>query len=318
MGACGSRQPSTRPPASTTPRDDDGVQLVQQGGKGSALGIAGTADAGTALVVSPLTSMIYFDLIFFANYGLGWLLSAIFQWDFLGDNNVARIYGVLNICVGVDSFPARPVASIIFVIAMTFMGHGLYIGSLRAQFADERAPRKLSRWVMNVGYVGCCSFMLTYAVPPDNLELVKIHVVGFLLGLLGYALIKASGAIEWRGLHPTQSLKLSAATAYFWSRVASSAFLVLAFVILLASTIQALSDPAVEDNVATIDSSRIPALVVGPPIRTTPTFDYEGTLLVLFALVDPFIALTLGNKPQADPELSDVLVSVSSGARIVV
>mmetsp|Transcript_23975 Transcript_23975/g.60641 ORF Transcript_23975/g.60641 Transcript_23975/m.60641 type:complete len:203 (+) Transcript_23975:320-928(+) len=150
-------------------------------------GVVGTVGGGRFVVLSSFIPLIWFDLVFFANYALGWTLTAIYQPAFIYDNNVVRVFGVYNICLGVDSYPAAPIAAIIFLFAMAGLSLSLYIDTLRLLLKKNTTCSLLVRFVTKwVGFALCCSFVLTYAVPPNAPVQVAIHVWCFIIGLIGH------------------------------------------------------------------------------------------------------------------------------------
>mmetsp|Transcript_23975 Transcript_23975/g.60646 ORF Transcript_23975/g.60646 Transcript_23975/m.60646 type:complete len:91 (+) Transcript_23975:1085-1357(+) len=88
---------------------------------------------------------------------------------------------------------------------------------------------------------------------------------------------------------------------------------------LLKSFLAAMADSAIVANIAIIQSWEFPAVVTGPPLLKAATIDWAGIILISFALVDPFIALTLGTGGQdAAMDLyvgSSSSVSALTGAR---
>lgn len=265
--------------------------------------------------------------MFFFNYAIGWLLTYKYQPEFIWNNNVARVFVQYNICIGVDSFPARPIASIIFILAMIVLGWSCWFMLVRLRFEDcgGKWLRGVRYFSINVGMLGCSIFGLTYAVPPDDKMMTVIHVGGFVLGLFGYALIKLAGALEFQAQYPdpesewpelekqswavrhmphkirlllrakkigTTCLHADPAQYYYWTRLFAFGFLTGCGLYLGFSLIWMTTHGGLE-VVALIDSTHIPAIVTGGSSITPEEIKpgWAGWFLVLFALVDPVIAI---------------------------
>ena len=61
--------------------------------------------------------MMIFDILFFSTYAIGWIVTLIFNYEAVNDNAVTRVTGKYNICIGVDSYPARSVPISVCAIA---------------------------------------------------------------------------------------------------------------------------------------------------------------------------------------------------------
>merc|ERR1719460_387404 len=72
------------------------------------------------IVTSPEFSLVMFDILFFSTYIVGWLLTFLFNPKAITDNAVVKIFRNYNICIGVDTYPARYAAipmSYLFTLA---------------------------------------------------------------------------------------------------------------------------------------------------------------------------------------------------------
>lgn len=156
------------------------------------------------MVTGPAQALLVFDVLFFANYAIGWTLTYIFNKKKIDDNNVTKLYHVWNICIGVDVYPARPVAAVIFAIAFPFfivscalhwVKH--YYGAAERKKKHHRLPTcVVATWLLLSGLLGA-TFTLTYAVAPEGPQNTLIHVGSFATGLLGYILLKAYVVMEF-------------------------------------------------------------------------------------------------------------------------
>jgi len=298
-------------------------------------GVAGvTNDNG--IILNSLLPQATFDLMFFGTFGVGWIISWFYQREFLWNNNIARVYFQYNICVGVDSFPARPFAGVMYVLAMLVLGNAVSIMSMNLRYEDAGGVwlRGLRYFCIYGGTLGCACFTLSLAVPPDDAFMSFIHVLGFILSLFGYALIKLAGALQFQSRYAdpaaqwpelekqrwpvtlmprkarimlrcksiaTACCNGSAAEYYYWSRLFAAAFLTVAGLVLSSAVLGYLRTDLFAANPANIVSSAIPAIVEGGYPLTIDEVKpgWSGWFLVLFALVDPFIAIFFMNKTVA-------------------
>lgn len=260
--------------------------------EGTLLGLTSTIPSKRGYVLSPgYIPSVVFDLLFWANYAVGWTLSLTYQREFLGQSNVARLFGVYNICDGVDSFPARPVASVWFMIAWLWWGQTVWHYNVRMFFDDSESRYRpiLRITLLAVGTIFASSFALTYSVPPDDALQAQIHVWAFVAGCFGYSLIKFATGLNFKAAQPNYEFVNAQATIMFASRITAGCALFVAAVYLGYCMVTLDTT-----YIAKIDSSQIPAVITGPAFESsTVGFDYGGTALVLIVLVDPFLALYL-------------------------
>jgi len=158
-------------------------------------------DDAEILKWGPAEALVWHDVIFFGNYIIGWLLTWIYNPKGIDDNNVTRIYKVYNICIGVDTYPARPVCSIIYTISMLFFAWSCYLHWIKVYF-DGGMPLSLATVWLGSSMLLALVFTLTFAVPPTGTaETVErntlIHVMAFAGGLTGYTLLKLFGAYKY-------------------------------------------------------------------------------------------------------------------------
>jgi len=290
-------------------------------------GVVGvTHDNG--VVINQVIAAAVFDLMFFWNYFVGWTLTYFFQREFIWNNNVTRVLKGYNICIGVDSWPAQPIAACWFSLVMVVYGYCVWMMVMRLNFDDPAGTwlRRTRLILIYFSTVGWAAFGLTYAVPPDNQIATVIHVMGFVVGLYGYASFKLAAALGlqahcdvpesmWPELEkqPWVIRKLpwkvrimlrfkslgtaccgitNPALLYYWTRVFAALFMVVMGTGLFALLLMEWKDGALA-GVANIKSWKIPAEYEGG-IDVSPEELSAGWLfwgLVVFALVDPFIAL---------------------------
>lgn len=228
----------------------------------------------------PAEALVIFDVIFFANYALGWLLTYLYNDEAISDNNVARIYKVYNICIGVDSFPARPICALIFTFSFIFYAFSCYLHWIKIYFDGDKAGIPLwvaSLWI-GIAFLLTLTFALTFAVPPQRTDMetsadyTYIHVMGFGLGLSGYALLKCFAIFKF--------LKLGlfnwgdrGGQIYFWSFVFQVVIMTISVVTLFKS---------IEDThlLVTLIEGEVPEHI---------GHDIAGNMLVLVAAIGPII-----------------------------
>lgn len=224
----------------------------------------------------PAEALLVYDVIFFANYALGWVLTYIYNETGIDDNNVTRIYKVYNICIGVDTFPARPVCCIFYTISMLFFALSCYMHWIKIYF-DGGMPL----WVATIWLTVACGlsllFTLTFHVPPsggpdDVVQNTFIHVMAFAGGMTGYCMLKIFGAYKYYslGLYGKQEWQ---GHVYFYS------FVVQAFVFAITVVVlgNSLLDPKLGDMIA----------MAHPPEHIG--IDWSGSALVLVAFLGPII-----------------------------
>lgn len=219
----------------------------------------------------PAKALVIFDVVFFSNYAIGWLLTYKFNPDFIDDNAVTRVFKVYNICIGVDSFPARPVAVLLGTFSLIAFAFACYLHWLKTYF-DGGMPRWLATvWLASAFLLGLC-FMLSFAVPPEGLHQFMIHCLAFAVGLIGYLLLKAFAVAEyyifvgwssreWKGL------------VYVWTLIPQILFMGFMVGVLITSLVhedlQPLLDGPVPDHIEqdTNGAVLIFLAMIGPPLQ---------------------------------------------------
>lgn len=224
----------------------------------------------------PAYALLIFDVIFFLNYGIGWFVTWVFAHTAITDNNITRIFWVYNICIGVDSFPARYVASCIWPVAFMFFGISVYLHWAKLHF-DQGIPNWLGYPLLALSFVFALCFSLTYAVAPVGARDSLIHVVSFCVGLTGYALLKIYAVIEFAA-HVGFKSKSWKDQVYVWS------FLLQIFFMLFMSgyLIICLLEADLEHLIA-------------KDVPDTIGVDYKGWVLVFWAAVGPPIQYMFAN-----------------------
>jgi len=237
-------------------------------------------DESEVMKWGPSEALVIFDVIFFANYAIGWLLTYIYNDEAISDNNVARIYKVYNICIGVDSFPARPICSLIFTLSFIFYAFSCYLHWVKIYFDGDKAGIPL--WVasiwLGIAFFLTLTFTLTFAVPPQrqdmetSAEWTYLHVLGFGLGLSGYALLKCFAAFKF--------LKLGLfdwgdrnGQIYFWSFVFQIVIMFISVSILFRS----------------IENTQLLSTLIEGAVPSHIGHDIAGNMLVLVAAIGPII-----------------------------
>jgi len=212
-------------------------------------------------------------VIFFFNYLVGWILTAMFNHQGIQDNNVTRVYNVYNICIGTDTYPARPICSLIFIVSFMFFTWSCYLHWVKIYFDGEKAGISLNLatvW-LGVAFLLKLTFALTFAVAPVGVRDTVIHVAGFAVGLIGYALVKAFAAYKYYMLGLPSFADITCKIYFF-----SFLFQIIAFFVMSCLLILSMM---VTDLEARIDGP-VPD-VIGP--------DHAGNLIVFVAAVGPII-----------------------------
>ena len=69
------------------------------------------------LTTSPEAMLVIFDILFFGTFAVGWIMTYIWNYEAVSDNAITRVFKRYNMCIGVDSYPARCVLlSLVFSI----------------------------------------------------------------------------------------------------------------------------------------------------------------------------------------------------------
>lgn len=224
-------------------------------------------------------ALLYFDFFFFINYAIGWIITYIFNPTMIWDNNVTRIFHVYNICIGVDAWPARPLAALIFSISFAFLGLASYLHMIKIYFdgAGRINFYAAAAWLL-ASTVLALTFGLTFAVAPTSGPNAKIHVTAFCSGLLGYSMLKLFGAYEYVVFGHLHSKKLHN-KVYFGSVVFQALVMLVSSVFLYYVLV-------------TTDLAPLTVDMNGPgptkvPYPRDTVFDFKGGLLVLVTMVSP-------------------------------
>lgn len=224
----------------------------------------------------PAEALLVYDVIFFGNYALGWVLTFLFNEKAIADNNVTRIYKVYNVCIGVDSFPARPICCIIYTISMMFFALSCYMHWIKIYFDGGMNLTLATVWLL-VAFTLSLLFTLTFHVPPsggpdDVAENTLVHVYAFAGGMLGYALLKAFGVYKYLGLglYGKQGM---GGHIYFYSFV----FQVVVYLATVVILVNSLMNP------------ELPELIAAPHPPSHIGIDYSGLALVAIAFAGPIV-----------------------------
>lgn len=66
-----------------------------------------TFNFGTKISLQPEFAMVAFDFAFFGNFFVGWIITLIWNPAFVRNNPILIYFNHNNVCVGLDSLPAR-------------------------------------------------------------------------------------------------------------------------------------------------------------------------------------------------------------------
>mmetsp|Transcript_56776 Transcript_56776/g.157155 ORF Transcript_56776/g.157155 Transcript_56776/m.157155 type:complete len:301 (+) Transcript_56776:74-976(+) len=216
----------------------------------------------------PAESLIIFDIIFFASYALGWIITAAFNNRAINDNPITRVFLVYNICIGTDTVPARPICATLFVLAFIFFAASAYLHWIKIYFDGG-----MNLWVAGVWLTVAClmslTFSLTFSVPPETPIHFEIHCYAFVIGLLGYILLKAFAITEFF-IFCKYNCRNTRQMVYIWSLILFTGFMLFMVFFLFGYLV----------------TRDIPALMAGP-VPDTIYQDWAGNILVLLAAVGP-------------------------------
>lgn len=252
---------------------------------------------------------VLFDFIFLGNYALGWALTIAYQPEFVWNNNITRVFNVYNICIGVDSLPAQPIALIIYVVAFSIISSYMFVLWHSISLTRDRVGKCFQcvrRTLVLLAWFFCSLFFLTYGVRPDSPILAFIHDSGFAGGMLGYTLISLLTVVEFKILRDNQEIG-TRGRLYELLQIVSGAGYFVAFLVL----VQALATKPIAEMVAYVDSSVFPAHVEGgyfindtkpdhlfsgkyvEPMHNEITFGVGTPLLVTVVFLTPILSLPL-------------------------
>jgi len=250
-----------------------------------------TKDTKLIKHISAGAALLTFDILFFSTFAVGWILTAIFNPDGIDDNAITRVFGCYNICIGVDSNPARLVC-----IPMSYFSIFCFVICclLHLQNIRTEAPgwrKNLTLLLLLAALLFATLFSWSIGIEPtlDDRESVKHHLYGFSLGLVGYCLLKVVSVIEFFRNRPEDFKPCgdgSLATAqwdnitFLTVEIVSMAF-ILGAAIFLAAGMLSKSDDELDELLAL-------------PTPTDTNFDFEGMGLVLVTMLGPPILCVFG------------------------
>jgi len=125
---------------------------------------------------------------------IGWCLTLNFSNDVLNDNPLRDRVGYNNICVGLDSFPAKPVCALIWMIASYY---AIRYASLESDFANQvhmsdvageatwcdRVAQSLFHYSHQFYAICVCQFILCFVIDPFTSPVG--HTIPFIIYLIG-------------------------------------------------------------------------------------------------------------------------------------
>ena len=244
--------------------------------------------------VSAEKMMLLFDVCFFSTYAVGWTLTYFFNNEFLADNGVIRAFGVHNLCIGVDSNPAR-----LFAIPFSYITMFFYIASAAISF--QRMLTIPGRYKIFRGALLALSvplslgFCLSYGVEPVDAPTLRLHTEGFAVGLIGLSMLKVSSVLEFRNTRPHHEgdpFGLRYCNRKSLIFVATEVFMVL-FLLLASSTLLL--------SLAGKSDAYITERLAVPASELNPKFDWYGLGLSLANALSPIvIAWTAPKRSHAD------------------
>eukprot|EP00439_Symbiodinium_sp_Y106_P067555 s462_g11.t1 len=137
------------------------------------------------------------DFMFFGMIGLAWAVTLVTQPTFIYDNNITRMFKSYNVCIGLDSWPARPVAAAAFTLCVPVVCLTAALHAFKAHH-DDGGLKLLRKGCLLVGAaLGNAAMTVCIAVPPDDYIKCMIHTLGFAFTLFGQGIFKTGLIIEY-------------------------------------------------------------------------------------------------------------------------
>jgi len=147
--------------------------------------------------LSPCITAVLFDFMFFGMIGLAWAVTLVTQPTFIYDNNITRMFKSYNVCIGLDSWPARPVAAAAFTLCVPVVCLTAALHAFKAHH-DDGGLKLLRKGCLLVGAaLGNAAMTVCIAVPPDDYIKCMIHTLGFAFTLFGQGIFKTGLIIEY-------------------------------------------------------------------------------------------------------------------------
>mmetsp|Transcript_41526 Transcript_41526/g.135500 ORF Transcript_41526/g.135500 Transcript_41526/m.135500 type:complete len:233 (+) Transcript_41526:40-738(+) len=147
-------------------------------------------------LVSSGRTLVAFDVCFFATYAVGWFVTAVFNRGGLEDNGIARVFRVYNICIGVDTMPARLVCIPLSYLSIFFFMLTVILAAHRVTY-EPGVWKALRLLLLLTAMLLATMFTWSIGIEPVGVENMRLHVTGFGLGLIGYGLLKLSSVLEF-------------------------------------------------------------------------------------------------------------------------
>jgi len=237
--------------------------------------------------VSAPAALLTFDIFFFLTFAVGWIITAIFNPDAIDDNAITRVFGVYNICIGVDSNPARLVCIPLsyFSVFCLVVAVLLHLQRIRAQphATWNQANYKTARIMLLLTALAfSVLFSWSIGVEPVGRENVKYHLYGFACGLIGYALLKVVSVIEFfhgrkANFQPCSTRK----HVFFLVIELSSAVFILIFSAVLFQIMASKSDDELD-------------ALLEQDTPTDTNFDWGGLVLIIVTAFGPPLVCVYG------------------------
>ncbi|CAE7666929.1 unnamed protein product [Symbiodinium pilosum] len=195
----------------------------------------------------------------FGMLGLAWVVTLLAQPTFVFDNNITRMFKSYNVCIGFDSWPARPVAAAVFTLCVPVVCLTAALHAFKAHH-DEGGLKLIRKGCLMAGAgVGNAALTIALAVPPDDYLKCMIHTLGFAFTLFGQGIFKIGLILEYWLLCKKHW------DAGMWNRVYFATLVSHAWVLVMAVCflIYLLQLKDYHPIVARIQGDRIPAVTEG-------------------------------------------------------
>uniref|UniRef100_A0A7S2PTA5 Uncharacterized protein n=1 Tax=Zooxanthella nutricula TaxID=1333877 RepID=A0A7S2PTA5_9DINO len=206
--------------------------------------------------VSPELFMVIADIFFFGTFVVGWVITALYNHDFILDNNIVRVFGVYNICIGVDSMPARLVTIPMSYLSLaSFLLTGLaFIHRICVEVGRFKVLR-IALFIISLVLLLC--FTWSIGIEPNSVANMRYHLNGFALACWGWSLLKIGSCFEFAirrrgGLCGDTSCTTWTAIIFVANAVFTAVFLLL-FGMMLFFSMLARSDALLEEKLAAVD-----------------------------------------------------------------
>ncbi|CAE7472067.1 unnamed protein product [Symbiodinium natans] len=147
--------------------------------------------------LSPCVTALLFDFMLFGMLGLAWVVTLAAQPAFVYDNNITRMFKSYNVCIGFDSWPARPVAAAAYTLCVPVVCLTAALHAFKAHHDDGGLKFLRKACLLAGAGLGNAALTIALAVPPDDYVKCMIHTLGFAFTLFGQGVFKIGLIAEY-------------------------------------------------------------------------------------------------------------------------